>query len=204
MLHWMMVIKKMVPKKMLLKKMLRKTLLMDLGKYCTMPRKTATMKKKVKRRYNKCNRISKLTCICKVGLKKLGTTLDFLQWKAANGVTNKGFGQLLKLVKKILPEGDELSSSTYEAKQLVCPIGLEVQNIHTCPNDCILYHGTEYENLDCCSVCSCARYKTRQYEPIEAVDENSKKKIPTKVIWYFPLIPHLKRLFRNKEHAKLM
>ena len=34
------------------------------------------------------------------GLKKLGTTLELLQWKATNGVSNKGFGELLKLVKK--------------------------------------------------------------------------------------------------------
>ena len=34
------------------------------------------------------------------GLKKLGTTLELLQWKAANGVSDKRFGELLKLVKK--------------------------------------------------------------------------------------------------------
>ena len=34
------------------------------------------------------------------GLKKLGTTLELLQWKAKNGVSDKGFGELLKLVKK--------------------------------------------------------------------------------------------------------
>ena len=34
------------------------------------------------------------------GLKKLGTTLELLQWKATNGVSDKGFGELLKLVKK--------------------------------------------------------------------------------------------------------
>jgi hypothetical protein len=29
-------------------------------------------------------------------------------------------------------------------------------------------------------------------------------KVPVKVMWYFPIIPCLKRLFRNKENAKLM
>ena len=141
---------------------------------------------------------------CKEGLKKLGTTLEFLQWKAANGVTDKGFEELLKLVKKILPEGNELPSSTYEAKRVVCPLGLEVQKIHACPNDCILYRGAAYENLDCCPVCSCARYKIRREDPGEVDGENCKKKIPAKVMWYFPLIPRLKRLFRNKEHSKMM
>ena len=35
---------------------------------------------------------------CQNGLKKLGTTLELLQWKATNGVSDKGFGELLKLV----------------------------------------------------------------------------------------------------------
>jgi hypothetical protein len=29
---------------------------------------------------------------CEAGQKKLGTTLELLQWKAKNGVSNKGFG----------------------------------------------------------------------------------------------------------------
>ena len=37
---------------------------------------------------------------CENGLKKLGTTLELLQWKATNGVSDKEFGELLKLVKK--------------------------------------------------------------------------------------------------------
>ena len=82
-------------------------------------------------------------------MEKLGTTLELLQWKATYGVSDKGFGELIELVKKILPKDDELPTTTYEAKQLVCPLGLEVQKIHACPNDCILYRG-EYENLDAC------------------------------------------------------
>nr|CAE04656.2 OSJNBa0061G20.12 [Oryza sativa Japonica Group] len=71
------------------------------------------------------------------GHKKLDTTLEFLRWKA--GVSDKAFGDLLKLIKNILPEGNKLPKTTYEAKKIVCPLGLEVQKIHTCPNDCILY-----------------------------------------------------------------
>ena len=33
---------------------------------------------------------------CGDGVKKLGTTLELLQWKATHGVSNKGFGELLK------------------------------------------------------------------------------------------------------------
>jgi len=37
---------------------------------------------------------------CENGLKKLGTTFELLQWKTTNGVSDKGFGELLKLIKK--------------------------------------------------------------------------------------------------------
>ena len=47
---------------------------------------------------------------------------------------------------------------------MVCPLGLNVQKIHTCPNDCILYRG-EYENLEACPVCSALRYKIRRDDP---------------------------------------
>ena len=36
---------------------------------------------------------------CKQGQKKLGTTLELLQWKASNGLSDKGFKELLKLIK---------------------------------------------------------------------------------------------------------
>ena len=37
---------------------------------------------------------------CEDGLKKLGTTLELLQWKATYGVSDKEFGELLKLFLK--------------------------------------------------------------------------------------------------------
>jgi len=91
---------------------------------------------------------------CEDDQKKLGTTLDLLKWKAGNGVTDSGFNKLLMMPKKLLLKDNELPASTYEAKKLVCPLGLDVQKIHACPNDCILYRGEEYENLDACPVCA--------------------------------------------------
>ena len=40
-------------------------------------------------------------------------TLEMLQWKATNGVTNKGFEELLGIVKNMLLEGNELPSTTF-------------------------------------------------------------------------------------------
>ena len=103
----------------------------------------------------------------------------------------------------MLPKDNELPTTTYEAKQLVCPLGLEVQKIHACSNDCTLYRD-EYENLVACPVCSALRYKIRKGNPGDVEGEPPRKRVPAKVIWYSPIIPRLKRLFRNKDNAKLM
>ena len=109
----------------------------------------------------------------------------------------------LNLLKKILPKDNELPTTTYEAKKLVCPLELEVQKIHACHNDCILYRG-EYENLDACPICSALRYKIRKDDLGDVEGERPRKRVPAKVMWYSSIIPHLKRLFRNKDNAKLM
>jgi hypothetical protein len=64
-------------------------------------------------------------------------------------------------MKKKLPKDNELPDSTYEAKKVLCPLGLEVHKIHACINDYILYRGEEYENLEACPVCTALRYKIR-------------------------------------------
>ena len=116
-----------------------------------------------------------------------------------NGVTDSGFGKLLTIIKRKLPRGNELPASTYEAKKVVCPLGLDVQKIHAYINDSILYRD-EYENLGACLVCTALRYKIRRDDPGDVEGERSRKRVPAKVMWYAPIIPRLKRLFRNKEH----
>ncbi|XP_073362175.1 uncharacterized protein [Aegilops tauschii subsp. strangulata] len=139
---------------------------------------------------------------CEDGNTKLDTVLELLQWKAEHVVPDKGFEKLLKILKK-LPKDNELPDSTYATKKVICPLGLEVQKIHACPNDCILYHGA-YEDLNACPVWGALRYKIRRDDPGDVDDEPPRKRIPAKVMWYAPIIPRLKHLFRNEEHAKLM
>ncbi|XP_073365533.1 uncharacterized protein [Aegilops tauschii subsp. strangulata] len=139
---------------------------------------------------------------CDNSLKKLGCTLDLLKWKAQEGVGDSSFENLLKMLKNMFPKNNELPASTYKAKKVVCPLGLEVLKIHACINDCILYRG-EYENLNECPVCTALRYKIRGDDPGDDVEgEKPRKRDPAKVMWYAPIIPRLKRLFMNKKHAK--
>jgi hypothetical protein len=102
------------------------------------------------------------------------------------------------MMKKLLPRDNELPASTYEAKKLVCPLELDVQKIHVCPNDCILYRGEEYENLDACLVCTALQYKIIRDDPDDVEGEPPRKRVPAKVIWYAPIIPWLKRFSKTK------
>ena len=61
----------------------------------------------------------------KQGQKKSGTTLELLQWKASNGLSDKRFEELLKLIKNLLPEGNTLPETTYEARKVVCPLRIK-------------------------------------------------------------------------------
>jgi hypothetical protein len=60
--------------------------------------------------------------------------------------------------------------------------------------------------LDACPLCHASRYKIRRDDPgdVEGDSEHPRKRNPAKVMWYAPIIPCLKHLFKNKEHAKLL
>nr|ABA97282.1 transposon protein, putative, CACTA, En/Spm sub-class [Oryza sativa Japonica Group] len=177
----------------------------DFAQCCRTPGRTA----KVKRRpinWTRCWRTTELRCtqVASRGTKSWIPLWSCCNGRQKNGVSDKAFGDLLKLVKNILPGGNKLPETTYEAKKIVCLLGLEVHKIHACPNDCILYRGEEYENLEACPVCKALRYKIRRDDPGEVDGQLTKKRIPAKVMWYFPIIPRLRRLFRNKGNAKML
>ena len=62
-------------------------------------------------------------------------------------------------------------------KKVICPLGLEAQKIHACPNDCILYRG-EYENLDACPICKACQYKIPRDDPVDVEGMRIKKTVP--------------------------
>jgi hypothetical protein len=67
---------------------------------------------------------------CEDGQKNLGSTLELFQWKAENGVTDSGFEKFVKIIKKQLPRGNQLPTSTYETKKVVCPLRAEDTCMH--------------------------------------------------------------------------
>ncbi|CAL8992319.1 unnamed protein product [Prunus brigantina] len=97
------------------------------------------------------------------------------------------FTELLILQGDLLPEGNTIPTSMYEAKKTLCALGLSYEKMHACPNDCILYR-KEYEDSTNCPSCGISRWK-------EGKDSILKEGVPAKVVWYFPPIPRFKRMF---------
>lgn len=119
---------------------------------------------------------------------KLSAMVQLFNLKSKYGVSNKFFDDLLLLVKKMLPtEGNEMASDTYEVKRTFKALGSGYVKIHACENNCILYRGM-YAEYDECPTCGRSRWKV--------------KKVPEKVLWYFPIIPRLKRLYQSETTAR--
>jgi len=118
--------------------------------------------------------------------------------KASNGWSDVSFKELLMVLKDMLPQGNLIPESVYEAKQIICPFGLEVEKVHACKKDYILYRGEEYADLTKCPVCGLDRFNRRR----DGGDGVIVHGLPKKVFWYFPIIPRLKRWFANKKEAE--
>ncbi|CAJ2641052.1 unnamed protein product [Trifolium pratense] len=130
---------------------------------------------------------------------RLSAVLKLFNLKAKNGWTDKSFTELLELLIQMLPEGNVMPNRYYEAKKVLCPMGLEYEKIHACPNDCILYR-KEFVNYNHCPTCKASRYKKKDGDSSD--DEVTKTGPPAKVVWYLPIISRFKRLFANANDAK--
>ncbi|KAL6654028.1 hypothetical protein ACP70R_007493 [Stipagrostis hirtigluma subsp. patula] len=139
---------------------------------------------------------------CDQKLTRLYAVLKLLQLKASHCWSDRSFTALLHLLGELLPKEHELPENTYDAKKIICPLGLEVEKIHACKEDCILYRG-EFADLTECPECGTSRYKRRNDWGDDKV-ASKRKGPPRKVVWYFPIIPRLKRLFANKKEAQLL
>jgi hypothetical protein len=126
---------------------------------------------------------------CKKEHNKLHVVLTLLQMKASNSWSDKGFNELLQFLNDLLQKAN----------------GLEVEKIHACQNVCMVFRN-EDAMLEEYRVCRTSRYK-RNDKNIDEDDmgENKKvKRVPAKVAWYSPIIPHLRPLFANKANAELL
>jgi hypothetical protein len=128
---------------------------------------------------------------CAAQYTRLFAMVKLFQLKVSNGWSDVSFKDLLTLLKDMLPQGNAIPETVYEVKQIIYLLGLEVKKIHACKNDCILYRGSEYEDLEKCSICGLDRFNRRK-DGNDDENYNKRKGGSKKVFWYFPIIPRLK------------
>ncbi|GJW71278.1 putative transposon, En/Spm-like protein [Tanacetum coccineum] len=103
---------------------------------------------------------------------KLSAIVKLLNLKGKYGASDKFFTELLGLLKKMLPAGNEMVEKTYQAKKLMRMIGSGYKKIHVCSNNCILYWKDNKE-YTVCPTCGISRWKVdnkthKVYENIPA------------------------------------
>ncbi|XP_074323897.1 uncharacterized protein LOC141660812 [Apium graveolens] len=128
---------------------------------------------------------------------KLESDLKLHNWKARFGVSDKAFTDLLQSIGSILPKDNLLPSNMYESKKTLTDLGLEYIKFHACPNDCVLYRGPILESSSECPKCHLSHWKVGK-------DGQVRVNVPAKVMWYFPIIPRFKRMFKSSSTTELM
>jgi hypothetical protein len=134
---------------------------------------------------------------CEAQYTRLFAMVKLFQLKMSIRWSDCSFKELLTLHEDMLPQGNAVPETIYEAKQVICLLGLEVEKIHPCKNGCILYHGPKYEDLGKCPIYGLDRFNRRKDGGgDENYNRNRRKGGPKKVFRY---IPHLKHWFVDKE-----
>lgn len=70
---------------------------------------------------------------------RLSAIVVLYKHKAANGITDKGFNELLKILCDMLPQDNTLPDSLYSTKKLLTIFDLGYEKIDACVNDCCLF-----------------------------------------------------------------
>ncbi|KAG8372077.1 hypothetical protein BUALT_Bualt12G0029000 [Buddleja alternifolia] len=98
----------------------------------------------------------------------------------------------------MLLKGHKLPDSFYASKKVVAPLGLGLQKIDACENDCMLFWKDD-EDLQECKICHHPRFKPRKRGW-----KKKHKSIPFKQLSYLPLTPKLQRLYTLQTTAEHM
>ncbi|GKC52769.1 hypothetical protein Tco_1075514 [Tanacetum coccineum] len=121
----------------------------------------------------------------------------FTYFKVKGKLTDSIFNEMLEFFQHVFPttKGYKLPPSYYAIKKTFKTTGLGYDSIHACVNDCFLFRGDNNKDVHFCPVCKTSRWK----------DSNVPgKKVPKKVLCYFPIIPRLQRLYKSSHIAKEM
>lgn len=131
---------------------------------------------------------------CKKYIRLL-TIVTLYKHKTIHGLSDKGFNELLEIVRDMVPYPNTLPDLMYSTKKLLKTFDLGYEKIHACVNDCCLFR-KDLESLDTCLRCGASRWKVNQFT------KKIRDRVPAKVLHYFLIILILKRMFMSPEKSK--
>ncbi|XP_074377183.1 uncharacterized protein LOC141718703 [Apium graveolens] len=133
---------------------------------------------------------------CKT-FSKLAFTIRLFLLKCDHKLSNVAFSDLLELLRSLIPDA-KLPTSFREASNDLKMLGLDYMKIDACPNNCMLYW-EECVNDTSCHICNTSRWKSKS-----TTGTKNSRKIPAKVLRYFPIKKRLQQFFMCSETARYM
>ncbi|GJR56990.1 hypothetical protein Tco_1499152 [Tanacetum coccineum] len=130
-------------------------------------------------------------------VNRLDFLTKFTYFKVKGKLTNSIFNEMLEFFQNVFltTKGYKLPPSYYAIKKTFKTIGLGYESIHDCVNDCFLFWGEDHKDKQFCLVCNMSRWK----------DSNTPgKKVPKKVLCYFPINPRLQHFYKSSHTIKEM
>ncbi|XP_016206754.1 uncharacterized protein LOC107647150 [Arachis ipaensis] len=132
---------------------------------------------------------------------KLAFLVRLYHIKCMCGVSDKAFGMILELLCEAF-EHAKILASLHDAKRIIRKLGIAYKKIDACPNDCMLYQGSD-QVLSRCKICGTSRWKQKTRRNsiirINVVVKKKGKPQAAKVLRYFSLVPRLQRMFMSSK-----
>ena len=107
--------------------------------------------------------------------------------KSQFSLSRDAFDSLLTVFGSMLPENHIMPKSMYQAQKILGALKMPYEQIHSCPNGCILFR-KEHEKDAYCPKCKASRFLE-----VDSGDGQPKKQltIPVKILRYLPFIPRI-------------
>ncbi|KAG8386586.1 hypothetical protein BUALT_Bualt03G0163700 [Buddleja alternifolia] len=140
------------------------------------------------------------------GYSELSALSELLNIKSESNLSERHYNRFLKAFGRMLPKGHKLPDSFYSSKKVVAPLGLGVEKIDACENDCMLYWKNEKE-LQQCKICHHPRFKLKTLwnDGVETYDVSKKQNFQMRasLMWTVSDFPAYGMLSGWSTHGKL-
>ena len=128
---------------------------------------------------------------------QMSTVARLLHMKSKHHFSERCYDDFIRFLREVLPDDNKMIDNFYRTKKLVQDLGLPIEKIDCCNNNCMIYWGDD-SALTSCKFCNHPRFKRKRGS------EKHKKKVSFKRMYYFPLSPRLQRLYASEATATHM